>query len=42
MSRDQQFGFSPQFQAIEGAASNPMALGIYRNGMVYGESGEVE
>ena len=36
MSRDQLFGFSPQFQAIEDAASNPLAGGIYRKGMIYG------
>jgi hypothetical protein len=42
MSRDQQCGFSPQFQAIEDAASNPLAGDIYRKGMIYGDSGEEE
>lgn len=42
LSRDKLFGFSPQFQAIEDAASNPLAEGIYRKGMIYGDSGEVE
>jgi hypothetical protein len=42
MSREQLFGFSPQFQAIEDAASDPLAGGIYRKGMIYGDSGEEE
>jgi hypothetical protein len=42
MTREQLFGFSPQFQAIEDAASNPLAGSIYRKGMIYGDSGEVE
>ena len=42
MSREQLFGFSPQFQAIEESLSEPRAKSVYRKGAAYGDEGENE
>ena len=42
MSREQLFGFAPQFQEIEDSLSDPRARNIYRKGAAYGDAPEDE